>query len=120
MYTESLSENGSQGSRSILRSPTLNTNTDTELCMSMAVLFTGTQSDMKIQVEAYQSANGNTGTNTKIFQVGPFTSDWKVAKVNVPIGTEYIDVVGVHGKRENTGIAVDDVRFAQGTCSGMY
>lgn len=111
MYAEVFSAHNLKGNTAVLKLPTVNTGGPK--CLSFAVLFYGAQSDLVLRVKGQGQAN------KKLFEVTSFSSEWRLASIDIPINVTDIEIQAVCGSFENIGVAVDDVTLVYKSCEGQ-
>lgn len=112
MYAENPNGLGGSYKEAILKIPHFHG--DDVKCMSLAVFFYGTQSDMKLKLIGHVAPD----MTRQLSEISSFSSTWAVANITIDGDVTGVDIVAVRGARENIGVAIDDVTFIGGYCQG--
>ncbi|XP_069136466.1 uncharacterized protein [Argopecten irradians] len=110
MYAENPNGLGGSYKEAILKIPHFHG--DDVKCMSLAVFFYGTQSDMKLKLIGHVAPD----MTRQLSEISSFSSTWAVANITIDGDVTGVDIVAVRGTRENIGVAIDDVTFIGGYC----
>ncbi|XP_033748768.1 mucin-5AC-like [Pecten maximus] len=110
MYAENPNGLGASSHEAILKIPAFLK--DDVKCMSLAVFFSGSQSDMKLKIMGHVTPN----VIRQLSEISSFSSSWSVAYITIDDDVTEVDIVAVRGVRGNVGVAIDDVMVAGGHC----